>query len=76
MITRSYKALTSRPVFVLAAALATLVLARARGVRRGTSEKFDYPENGTDPVATFSRDGSGRATRLSGRWSGPDADRL
>ena len=51
MITRSYKALTSRPVFVLAAALAILMLA-APFVFAATS--VDYTENSTDPVATFS----------------------
>ena len=50
MITRTYKALTSRPVFVLAAALAILMLA-APFVFAATS--VTYPENGTDPVATF-----------------------
>ena len=51
MITRTYKALTSRPVFVLAAALAILMLA-APFVFAATS--VTYPENGMDPVATFS----------------------
>ena len=51
MITRTYKALTSRPVFVLAAALAILMLA-APFVFAATS--VNHPENSTDPVATFS----------------------
>ena len=52
MITRSYKALTSRPIFVLAAVLAILMLA-APFVFAETS-KLSYAENGTDSVATFS----------------------
>ena len=51
MITRSYKALTSRPIFVLAAALAILMLA-APFVFAATS--VDYAEDRTDAVATFS----------------------
>ena len=51
MITRTYKALTSRPVFVLAAALAILMLA-APFVFAATS--VPYPENSMEPVATFS----------------------
>ena len=51
MITRSYKALTSRPVFVLAAALAILMLA-APFVFAAT--EVDYPENSMHAVATFS----------------------
>ena len=51
MITRTYKALTSRPVFVLAAALAILMLA-APFVFAATS--ISYPENGMDSVATLS----------------------
>ena len=62
MITRSYKALTSRPVFVLAAALAILMLA-APFVFAATS--VNYPENSTDPVATFSAtDQDGDADRV------------
>ena len=53
MITRSYKALTSRPVFVLAAALAILMLA-APFVFAAETIKFKYSENGTDLVETFS----------------------
>ena len=72
MITRTYKALTSRPVFVLAAALAILMLA-APFVFAATS--VTYPENGTDPVARFA------ATDQDGDaivWSldGPDAARF
>ena len=51
MITRSYKALTSRPVFVLAAALAILMLA-APFVFAATS--VNYPENSMEAVTTFS----------------------
>ena len=51
MITRTYKALTSRPVFVLAAALAILMLAAPFAF---AETMVTYPENGTDPVATFS----------------------
>ena len=52
MITRTFKALTSRPVFVLAAALTILMLAAPFAFAADTS--VTYPENGTDPVATFS----------------------
>ena len=72
MITRTYKALTSRPVFVLAAALAILMLA-APFVFAATS--VNYPENGTDPVATFSAtDQDGDAIVWS--LNGPDAARF
>ena len=70
MITRSYKALTSRPVFVLAAALAILMLA-APFVFAATS--VNYPENSMDPVATFSatdQDGDAIVWSLSGRDAG------
>ena len=53
MITRTYKALTSRPVFVLAAALAILMLA-APFVFADSHTEVDYAENGTDPIARFS----------------------
>ena len=53
MITQSYKALTSRPVLVLAAALAILMLA-APFVFAATS--VNYPENSMESVATFSAD--------------------
>ena len=52
MITRTYKALTSRPVFVLAAALAILMLAAPFVFAADT--EVDYPENSTHAVATFS----------------------
>ena len=52
MITRSYKALTSRPIFVLAAALAILMLAAPFAF--AATEKFTVPENTTEPVARFS----------------------
>ena len=52
MITRTFKALTSRPVFVLAAALAILMLAAPFAFAE--TSKFSYAENGTDPIARFS----------------------
>ena len=52
MITRSYKTLTSRPVFLLAAAFAILMLA-APFVFAET-KTFTYAEDRTDEVATFS----------------------
>ena len=72
MITRSYKALTSRPVFVLAAAFAILMLA-APFVFADTS--VNYAENNTAPVASF------QATDEDGDpivWSlsGDDKDRF
>ena len=70
MITRTYKALTSRPVFVLAAALAILMLA-APFVFAATS--VNYPENSMEPVATFSamdQDGDAIVWSLSGRDEG------
>ena len=52
MITRSYKALTSRPVFLLAAALAILMLAAP--LVFAETKTFMYAEDRTDEVATFS----------------------
>ena len=58
MITRTYKALTSRPVFVLAAALAILMLA-APFVFAATS-KVTYPEERHGPRGDVQRHGPGR----------------
>ena len=50
MIKRSYKALTSRPVLVLAALLVGLMLYAASGsVYAQDGDEIPYAENDTDP---------------------------
>ena len=46
MITRSYKALTSRPVFVLAAAMAILMLAAPFVFAADTSSELSREQHG------------------------------
>ena len=53
MITRSYKALTSRPVLVLAALLVGLMLYAASGTVFAQDATIEYAEDRDDPVATF-----------------------
>ena len=74
MITRTYKALTSRPVFVLAAALAILMLAAPFAFAE--TSKLKYPENGKDSVATFSASDADADAGAIDEWSlgGEDAE--
>ena len=53
MITRSYKALTARPVLVLAALLVGLMLYAASGTVYAQDATIEYAENDTIPVATL-----------------------
>ena len=51
MITRSYKAVTTRPILILAALLATLALLAPAVF---AAESIEYQEGRTDAVAIFS----------------------
>ena len=53
MITQSYKALTSRPILVLAALLVGLMLYAASGTVYAQDATIPYAENDTIPVATL-----------------------